>query len=533
LSAPYEYNGRFKVTAFPKQCWDRLRGDISFTPIEGDPSINNEYRSVAGPIFSSKTNMYKCDNDGIVGCVRRLTSKRKPDIPLLHERLKTNQMLFRRNYGSEIQSWSSEFSRRLRAVVLDRGDSEELRNIWTDAPHIKKKLRVRSRNSIIMDGRDKHPTRVGEVEYKPKPGELLADGKYLRGIGDLTTPGSTKLGYYMDFVKEVFAQPYVVNGMTSVFIKEPNENLLEYAFSNLMETDDLFFTYFSDDSCVGVRCNDGKTYCWNMDISACDGSNYDPVFHALRDAIDVDPRFSHDVAGAFKQLKMKCVVRSANRREKLYFKPRGHVLYSGSVLTTSVNNMANTLIFLCITKLMPRVSDRTPEVVGRILQLAAEQAGYLVRSDLCTCDEDLQFLKYSPTYVNGRVTTWLNLGPWLRGYGMCKGEFPGGKRDGDKYHRARLYNSEIVRGRVHCGNHLIHDAFKTHIVEQRIDIKNVDRHDRLESRNARINTEFIARRYKVEPWRLEELALQIRDARVGDRVCNPILDIIFDKDYGY
>lgn len=530
LNMPYRFNERFKVIAHPTEAWS-VEGGVDLGP-DIPRQYSKEYRSKFGPVFSSKTYMYACDNKGTAGCVRRLTCVRKPLIPGYHERLKANQDACPTYLGVLLLTWVGEMSRRIRHACTYLPDASDQRRKWTYSKHPKQKLRIRVENDIYFDGREGHPTRMKKVEYKCKPGELLAKDKYLRGVGDLTTPGSTKLGYFMDTVKDCFAEKYEIGRKYAQFVKVPDRGLLAEVFRNLIDPEDLAFYYFSDDACIGIRCDDG-IFMANMDISACDGSNYNSVFNILWNVMRVDSRFNGDVDGAFFQCASPFTVRSM--RDTLYrvvtFVPLFFVLYSGSVLTTSINNMANTLIFLSIVKNLEGRPRRVDDM-GALIEQAAELVGYSVKIDRCSIPQHLQFLKHTPALVNGEIIPWLNIGVLCRGFGTFRGDLPGLKKM-SWLDRAKVFNSDVVKSYAHSGVHIITNAFRKLVVsdsyartfEQTI-AKSVGGSDTY------IPTDQIALRYGLNEVDVEELASYISGAKVGDWVGGRILERIFLKDYG-
>jgi len=280
----------------------------------------------------------------------------------------------------------------------------------------------------------------------------------------------------------------------------------------------------------------------NMDIKAADGSNYAPVFNILEEAMDVDSRYQDHVHGAFDQLWLPIkvrnpVIRKGLKRESVRLTPTQQTLYSGSTLTTTTNNMANTLIFLAFMKVYsPRYTKKRNQ---RLLELAAEKMGYIVRFDLATNYQELQFLKHSPARGNdGSIQAVLNIGVWLRGFGSCPGDLPG-KKGQSLEERAKIYDSEIIRGRVHAGNHPIKYAFDTKVVSQRVDVPQNERWRSWLEMNisgrqtAEVSLEELAKRYDVSVLELEELCDGIRRLRYGSQLSLRCISVIMDKDYGY
>jgi hypothetical protein len=479
--------------------------------------------------------MPNCDNDGIRGAVRRLTCAREPENPDLHVNLIFNQYRIRGVLGDLLVNWISEFRRRLLTITQTKLDSFNERNIWCDQPHVKRILRQSARRDIILYGRKSLKGRVKKVDYKCKTGELLPLNKYPRAIGDLTCPGSSALGYYMDWVKECFEIPYRVNGCTASFVKTPDHHKLREVFENLINPVGLYFVFFSDDSCFSYRCSDGVLTA-NLDISACDGSNFDPVFEVLKEAMSVDSRYATDILDAFKQCNTKCVISSPQKingkSQKVTLTPIGHVLYSGSVLTTSINNMANTLIFLNIVRQFNPQMSYTKAQMRDIIVTAAFRAGYILKIDECVHHSNIQFLKHSPAVINGEVYPYLNIGTLLRGFGTYCGELPGRKKLG-MYKRARLFNSDVVKSWIHAGNTSILRIFQRHYIvsgtlNTHIDMKSINKISDIE-----IPDEELLLRYGITTVELDELKELIIGADVGYRISCAAVDKIMLKDYGY
>lgn len=109
------------------------------------------------------------------------------------------------------------------------------------------------------------------------------------------------------------------------------------------------------------------------------------------------------------------------------------VLYSGSTLTTFINNLASALICESIA-----LSDIN--CISDIEQ-AALRVGYKVSIDACNRPCDLQFLKHSPAGVT--MFPLLNVGVLLRASGFCRGDLPG---RGDLEKRASRQQAMLLNG---------------------------------------------------------------------------------------
>lgn len=522
---PFLFNDRFIVRSRFV-----VDGDINFPP---DPEfVSKEYRTVFGPTFKNTSQSYLCNNNGIRGCVRRITCAREPGIPGLHWLLIRNQYNFAGGVAAAI--WKVHFMREL-YDLLPIVDADEMRNVWTDAEHPKRKLRQRTRNMIANSGRVAHQTWVDAVEYKPKPGETLKVDAYLRGVGDLTAPGSCRLGYFMDLVKSAFAKRYTYLGGICEHVKAPELSVLARVFGELiLPTSRVYFPYFSDDSCVSIVASDG-VFRANVDISKCDGSNFDPVFDLLQSAMTVDARFNFDVDGAFKQLLLPFFVRST-QRHKVVFRPRGKVLYSGSVLTTSVNNMANTLIFLSIMTQLEILENRGFRVTlaecEELVRNSARLAGYLVTCQVCEHFENIQFLKHSPMFTPaGELMPTLNFGVIMRNFGNCRYDLPGKSKDGLEL-RALKYTCDVVASFVHAGDNVIFEAFRARFPHGKaideLAVKSVNASNFLQKA---VSIESIARRYGVSPVDVESFVYTVRSCRFEHSYRDRFIDACMEQDY--
>jgi len=245
------------------------------------------------------------------------------------------------------------------------------------------------------------------------------------------------------------------------------------------------------------------------------------------------------VDGMFSQLRAKAVIHNPeNMEQAVTLVPEGQVLWSGSVGTTSVNNMANTVIFYNITNnLHPGM---TMAEAAAAIRRSAEEVGFILKVEVCDTPHKLQFLKHSPAYtIDGELTHYLNLGVWFRNFGRCKFDLPGRSTTPFK-NRAALYNSEIIRSRVHAGDHILHDAFLGMV---RTRDKEFERFvakehqlsitEGVSSSKGRIPVSELALRYGVATEAIEHLCELIRGAECGMMISHPVVRACMLLDYGY
>lgn len=528
--------GRFEVASGERFVFN---GDIDFTEVTR-PQAPGEYHSFGGVLFGSLTFNFLLNDYGLTGACRRLTCAREAAKAGLHEELRDNQFKYVEN-NPEIRHWIMWFRMHLMEQLPFYGSASEWKSVWANAKHPKRALRMAwlARNSPVEEDAEKAigVERKG-IQYKMKPGETLASGKYLRAIGDLGVNAASKLGYYMDWVKAVFEIEYRLDGCSSKFIKTPSKEALKSCFYDLINCEDnIVFRYFSDDSCLAVRCTDGVFMC-NMDVSACDGSNFDPVFKTLRSAMSVDPRFNSDIKKTFAQLKYRCTIRCiSNPLWKVVLQPIYMTLYSGSTLTTCVNNMAEMFMF---HRFAANYKQMTKSQVESFLTLSAREAGFLVKIIPCNKPEELQFLKHSPLRsASGEYFPVMNYGVALRNFGKIVGDFPGRQSDGI-INRILAYQSDVVKSFVHSGNTSFYEAFRTKFIIDSTHDGNRSRAylDAVEAKpvmyDDRIEDDSALARYGATPSEYEEFLHYLRTCpNHGCKISCAFIDKVMAVDYGY
>lgn len=515
-----------------------LDGEPIFTPqfdtvISSESGFHNpaglQWVTLVNRSFGGTHTVGNIDHDGIRGAVRRLTAKREPEIDGAHEELFYNQARAGDHLGELYTQWRSTIKERYRQRMSQANEAYLEKLAWASAPHVKRKLRVRT--ALALHNRsDDRSNLIKRADYKAKSGELLARGKHLRAVADLTATGASVGGYLFDRLKDSFRESYHTGQSECEFIKVPSKPLLSNTFKKLADQPGVYFSYFSDDSCIGADCSDGR-FMANLDIKACDGSNGPFVFDTLREIMSGESRYQSDVDGVFNQLRLPFRVRDPQDRHRYFdILPHRDVLYSGSVATTSCNNVSNSLIFLSIVKGYSKSMSKD-ELSAHIVA-AARSVGFIVKMQVCEELEDLQFLKHSCSFVDGLYVPWLNLGTMLKSSGVCFGKLVPGK--GNLYNRIRMYNSDAVLSRVHSGDHVINDAFKVDLIPSRktgqFQPKTFDDSG---FNWPRVPDESLCRRYKICPLQLQELAHFIRTSGITAKINCPASRAILGLDYGF
>jgi hypothetical protein len=128
------------------------------------------------------------------------------------------------------------------------------------------------------------------------------------------------------------------------------------------------------------------------------------------------------------------------------------MLYSGSTITTAINNIANIAIGVSIAEC---------EYKGELdICTAAERAGYIITGcQPLEYPEDIQFLKHSPIRdIHGVYQPMLNFGVLIRASGTCKGDLPG---RGPLIDRAQTFQRSLLRSAYPKTNFRFLDIMKS------------------------------------------------------------------------
>jgi hypothetical protein len=403
--------------------------------------------------------------------------------------------------------------------------------------HPKRQLRVMAWSDLItMEGRgysccDRLWLR--RVLYKMKRDEYSKPGKYPRMIGDLGVAASLQGFYVTKLMKQVMAEvpikfEYRGKMMVAEFCALPEPENLTRIFGELLEPQtDYYLVYFSDDACLSVRTSEG-VYVYNLDIKWCDGSHGDSIFRAM---VEITPtHMQADMEILVEQCTLPIEVRDVDDKEmrrRVILKPRGPRLYSGSTVTTFINNVANMMIGLSILE----AGAITPLEINR----AASTVGYAVSVDLCEQPQDIQFLKHSPVYdVNGDLRAMLNIGVLLRASGACHGDLPG---QGEVLTRARMFQNALITGMYpRCEFTLRSNMLRNtqepsqmvrDVVAQRLEYVVSDTGQRFE-----VESTELFRRYRLTASEVEEVEIGFGCLPVQWEANESGLEKILTKDYG-
>lgn len=396
------------------------------------------YRTIFGPSVAHNGVIYAKTDANLRLAFRRLTCLRGPldSDPITNElydrHLQWSQRSFVHNHSHIFAHLRHLYTPHFTSYTNAEDEADEHHS----DPHPKKLLRIQAWSELCESGVRFDPLWLTQLKIKMKPNEIAKPGKYPRCIADLGVAASLQGFRVTNFLKTATeAEPFTHLDGLALFCKSPDPSSLKAAFDGLIDPPcKYFFTYFSDDSCISIRHSDGTISRYNLDISSCDTSHTPHLFDALVQTTPLNG--VADMRALVKQCELPVAITSRDTKSaRTKLVSRGPVLFSGSTLTTAINNLATILIFIAIV-------ESRASCAASIIDAAA-RAGYVITLQHCAHVEDIQFLKHSPVAYPGGWYPVLNLGVLLRSMGRCNGDLPG---RGDLAARARDFHAAFLHG---------------------------------------------------------------------------------------
>jgi hypothetical protein len=351
-------------------------------------------------------------------------------------------------------------------------------------------------------------------------------------IGDLGVAASLQGFCITGRLKDAMAANDIIIGDARYrFCKQPATKALREAFHYLMRPPEKhFFVYFSDDSCYSRRSDDGTIRCFNIDISKCDASHTPALFSLLERL--VPEHATDDIRILVEQCSAPIVITSpTDKKKKVVLRPNGPRLYSGSTLTTVINNLANLIVGW---QLVAAADCNITTLVASVAK-----CGYVVTIDENHRPEDIQFLKNSPVRdIRGIYQPVLNVGVLLRSTGTCKGEIPGKIPLAEK---GRAFQSALLRGMYPRTTTPFLTRMREACAGREYD--EVERYARrtltpdltykaIGDEELTFSTDCFFARYNLSTTQISTLMECLGDARYGERHTSTAASAILYKDYG-
>jgi len=443
----YVFNNRYVVTHQNRELLIAGRLLYKFRPREF-------YKTVFGPIFYHTGVVYENSSVNLQYALRRLTGCRGG--------LDEENMLFNNNmHVLDVFPSYVAFIDRLK-VAFNHAicGLDMLQNVkdYVEAPHPKRMLRMNAYSYLEERGLLEFPSKWGK---KPKAFvktyEFAKAGKRPRCVVDYSPEGSLVMGSVIDTLKNVMntvvdQEDFRIGRFRVRFIKQPSLEALSTVFRDVIQGADDVIYYHSDDV-IGAFNDNGERKCFEMDISSCDASNSPQMFEILRSILQHPALLGHGDALIDQASRKINLVDPWTKHRFLSIQPRHAIEGSGIKCTTVINNLAVCAIAAGIDFVLEAG-------IGGVLALTegAWFAGYKVTCDMWDRFQRLTFLKHNPVLNEaGEIVPILNLGVALRTMGQCDWDLPG---RGCIRQRAFNFNSGLVRGMCHMGDHSFHDSLK-------------------------------------------------------------------------
>jgi len=528
----FRYNKSFKILRGKEFFVD---GVLQFPAVE----VTNEffvkkdgsYHTHFGPCVAHSGVMFGANNHNVSEAFSRLSKCRQPEILGYESWMQNNQR--------EFISANPDIEAAVAAVVkygLDEYTTmiEECLEHYDD-PHIKRNERINAVADMVAENlfeKDLWYLEKGGTLYKFKKFEIGKTGKPGRMIGALGCPASLQGFRLTSFLKYALAETDLeYKGGTIHFCPAPGAAILENVFQNLIEPEGRFyFAYFSDDSCLSIRTRDGRLLRCNLDISSCDASHTGALFELLQ---RVTPERSRD---EMRRLIEQCrtpitIVDLADGKNKVVLQPHDYRLYSGSTLTTLINNLANVLIACAIAQAdIMSYEDITT---------AAQSVGYIVTIDECDDLHKFQFLKHSPVYdTEGRLRALLNPGVLFRLMGTCKGDLPGASSE-PFIDRASRFQAGLLQGAYPRVRTPLIDALKANVAAYSPceKVQSIVREELKwkvdpEAEAFAVAPAEVWARYDLLPVEVAELECDLARCKIGDHYQSDATEKVLKRDYG-
>ena len=512
-----------------------VNGEVIF-PLDTLNAFDRSYRTTFGPFFASKASVYaETDHNVRIGLWRMLGCRIPKRNKLPRSELFRNELRLQRNQRKYVME-RRPFIARLNRLYARHFDNYmdmflEAKEHHAD-PHPKRLLRIEGMKNAEMCGNHLKAWSHRKVRAAFKK-ELVLPGKKGRMIFDFGVERSLQGFRSAKMLKEAQSEDVYHDGGIFRFMKKPVHDLMKVAFHQFIHLPGLRFLYlyFSDDAALAIRTPSGIQM-FNIDISSCDRSHTPSLFNAYRDLFP--PQMQLEIEALIAQNRTPVCVRSKSiKKRKCTIQPNRPFLYSGSPITTSINNLASLLLGLSYVEV-----DTNEDIESQIHD-AADRAGYIVTVERATRMEDVQFLKCSPHFDPEReIHQVINLGVLLRASGSCKGDLPG---RGPIEKRARIFQHALVHGLYPCLTNGIIRSMKLATRVTTLEAMSQsdkrfynDRYLKLQDPRAiTVSNHSLLARYRLTAPETVDLIDTLSRATLFDHITSSAVDKVLNRDYGY
>jgi len=431
-------------------------GVLPFTPAEMCKE-RLEYTTIGGPyLFHPDVVVYGNSIRNTADSLNRIDAARENEDTLLKNNLSLAPGL-NRGLSRYLDSYYRKVRGQLQPELFRLGSElEEQISSATDVTHAKYELRLRSIIKLLEREDMMSSLFMKHISHKVKVPECAKSGKGSRGIGDYSCPGSLLCPFLVKPLKHAFSTRVEHDGCVIRFVESTECVEIDDILTEMYNSQVNYFIYFSDDMCCKIFHRGVPRY-FNLDISSCDKSNGVGVFERLR-WFYASTIWGNLIDKAILQCKQNLYIKNpSNPNEYITAKVNTPTEFSGTLLTTLLNNIAASSICLSIHYHLKKTDDLT---VDQLITKAAFAVGYKVTGEECHSPEDIQFLKMSFWQDDGgNLHSFLNLGAVVRAFGTCWMDYPYNSKKGEKLIDAvRFRNWSVLQGYKHCGDNILMQA---------------------------------------------------------------------------
>lgn len=406
-------------------------------------------------------------------------------------------------------------------------DRVELLNSFVLLPHPKRLLYQRYvydervLTSILSNFGDFESKFKWELGKVGKPGRLYGAGSHLPLV-EITI--AELLKYTFDGVIEI-GRYYNLDGQLCIFTaefsdsQECDKSTKMFRSMSTLRPFERRYVFFSDDGFF-VAKEGVHSFLYETDISSCDASNGFPVFASVF-YLAKRLGLGEGAALLLAQCSRPTTIRNpCNKDEYVRLLPETFFEYSGSKLTTLLNNVASLGIAFGT---FCRLASNDKSTFEECLIQGASAYGWILEVTQKETYNAVTFLKRA---FNGTVS-WKTYGCIFRSLGLIDGEFSCLKFGLSYLEYRKLSYSDLVdvhlrnavQGLVNEPGSIVMDALRT---RAGLSLGN----------GPRISVHDLNERYGTASTDWDALIDAILTLRLGDVVFLPVLEQIYCMDYG-
>jgi hypothetical protein len=550
----WAFNKRYKCIK-GKQFFDNETGEVKFTDYRED-KMPRKRKTMFGPFVGMNAVIH--DNTAY-GVGRMLSRHFKVKIP--ESKADQDEIGNLAFYGIRVDD--KNFDQYLRdnqkdlylscsqkvtdAVVGQIGDHNYMYDLIDASillslePHIKMMLRQGAVKLMKMNGKWVCKLWTETVEWKMKYIEIAKANKDPRVIVDCGVENSLPRVHFANSFKEHTKFKTMIFGR--VLVKyAPASSLIDLneVFELVCNDDnvqDITIINSSDDAIICFRHN-GVWKRFNVDISSNDSSHswFTFYFYSLVSGMNED-QYQNLLAVMGSDFVVKNPSKGPDgKTETMVFKTLEGLLPSGIGDTTVSNNCVYLFLAYILNEYL--ILGFEPRI--ELLTLAGFKMGFRFSYQFIETLGDMQYLKYSPIMLKGKIMAMPNLGTLLRYSGGCEGDIQTGGfptwTKGDYRVKCAYAQSLLTYGffKKFLYLPLVYTLCPYYDYLSR----NQHKLSRYEEVSSDIQPQLIVgreqfySRYDVSDTDIDEFEGLFRNAGAGDCIFCHLIDVVLEKDYG-